>query len=111
MRLDEVVENAWTRPGARCERERGLQGGPVGHWIAPGEAPQKGARDARLTGHPSLGDWESVKGCAIVCWACFQEAHGTLRGTKRTAPARPLSPLRNGGAGQGRPDQQGSSSQ
>ena len=98
MRSDDVVENAWTRAGAQCEGERVLDSGLAGRctapllWNARGKEHQKSAWDARQTSHPSLGGWEAVKGCTILCWDCFQQASGVLRVTKRTAAARPMSP-------------------
>ncbi len=64
MYTDETVENAWTRARARCECAR------KGHRHVQGcGAPLVWTLQSKAT---TLGGWEAVNQCEILCWACYR---------------------------------------
>ena len=74
---DEKVEDAWVRSRERCESHRVTRGrsacGAVLRWERRG-GTQEGAWEPYSAGDASLGGWEAVHQCQILCWRCYAEA-------------------------------------
>ena len=77
--FDEPIENAWVRSHARCECRRASHQhwGRCSQaivWEQRGQAAHRGAWEAHHTGPRSVGGWEAVKQCEILCWECYHQA-------------------------------------
>jgi hypothetical protein len=84
--FDEPIENAWVRSHGRCECRRGShrhQGrcNQALIWQQRGRAGHGWAWEAHHSGSQTVGGWEAVQQCEILCWECYRR---TLQTTPRS---------------------------
>jgi uncharacterized radical SAM superfamily Fe-S cluster-containing enzyme len=81
--VDEAVENAWMRSGARCECRRGC----AGHrdrchrqlvWESRAQEPCLGAWEAHHKTSRAAAVLEATQACEILCWECFRHASSAV---------------------------------
>jgi hypothetical protein len=74
---DQAIEDAWVRSGGRCEKKHALRGRHVRcEAVLSWELRRRthaGGWQAYSTGDPTLGGWEAVNQCQILCGRCYAE--------------------------------------